>query len=176
MNTEQMNADAPGAVVFARRMWLVSLLLFSPTVVYFAINAGKIKTALTTELWAAASADPKAGMSTEQINGLASTAPVVFIVVGFLLAISEVGLTALMIKRVSTGLRSVVITVALIHVLIVIIGRDVIFGYAGVDTVLRQFPLLQSGFLAVGGLALLLPSVSAWLGPSAMRKALTAGR
>lgn len=144
-------------------VWWASTVLGVVVMVYGWVNLGEIIDLLRERLVDGVATDPNNAAPLDRVDSISGTFPPIMLVMIVVFSLIEYPLLRGIVTHHSRNLRNLFLTVALIHLLCIPIGIDLLFEYEGHDGLIPLLCWVQFALLAVAALMTVRRSVNQWL-------------
>ncbi|HEY9316032.1 hypothetical protein [Williamsia sp.] len=156
----------PASLYYARLLWLGAAGAATMGVIYGFLNLGMITDLLKGRLQEGVRDDPTNAAPTDQIDSIAGFFPPAMLITTLLLLAVQYPLLVAIGRRRSRGARNIYVTMALVMLLCIPMGIDLLFDYSDVPGTIRFIGWLQFALLLLSALFTLRRGVNQWLPPS----------
>lgn len=162
------DAPPPASLHHAWLLWLGAAAAALIGVFYGFANLGSITDLLRDRLHEGVREDPSNAAPADQINSIAGFFPPAMLITTLVLLAVQYPLLVAVGRRRSRGARNIYVTMALVMLLCIPMGIDLLFDYSSVPAAIRIVGWLQFVLLLLSALFTLRRGVNQWL-PSSQR-------
>lgn len=160
----------PDSLYHAWLLWLGAASAALIGVIYGFVNLGTITDLLKDRLLEDVRDDPANSAPVDQINSLSGFFPPAMLITTLVLLAVQYPLLVAIGRRRNRGARNIFVTMALVMLLCIPMGIDLLFDYPEVPAAIRILGWVQFALLLLSALFTLRRGVNQWLPPSARMK------